>query len=371
VSKGLNEDMAGPNDDRDMPRRAGWFSPYADEAAFVRRLLIVVAIGGLVLLAWTLSSVFLLAFGAVVLAIALRSLADLFVRWARVPRRFSLLAASLVMLGVFAGLGFFFGIQIVGQFEQLARQIPATLDELLDRIGLSTGPLAEAAREQATHGGGLAPGIASSLATAGVSLAAGLTNFLLIVAAGVYLAVAPDAYLGGVRQLFPRTQQDRVTETLGAVGEALRLWLGGAVVSMTIVAMLTGFGLWAVGVPYAFALGITAGLLEFIPYVGPLVAGIVALLAALSASGNTVLWALGVVIVIQQVESYLIQPLVQERAVQLPPALGILAIVGFGLAFGVLGVIFAAPLTVALYVAVKKLYVRETLGQATEVPGEE
>jgi predicted PurR-regulated permease PerM len=370
VSKGLNEDMAGPNDDRDMPRRAGWFSPYADEAAFVRRLLIVVAIGGLVLLAWTISSVFLLAFGAVVLAIALRSLADLFVRWARVPRRFSLLAASLVMLGVFAGLGFFFGIQIVGQFEQLARQIPATLDELLDRIGLSTGPLAEAAREQATHGGGLAPGIASSLATAGVSLAAGLTNFLLIVAAGVYLAVAPDAYLGGVRQLFPRTQQDRVTETLGAVGEALRLWLGGAVVSMTIVAMLTGFGLWAVGVPYAFALGITAGLLEFIPYVGPLVAGVVVLLAALSADGNTVLWALLVILVIQQVESYLIQPLVQERAVQLPPALGILAIVGFGLVFGVLGVIFAAPLTVAAYVAVKKLYVRETLGEPTEVPGE-
>lgn len=348
------------------PTRLPWFAPPADEVAFIRGVFIVVGIVALALLAWTISSVLLLAFGAVVFAIVLRSLADLLVRWTPVPRRFSLLAASLLMLLLFVGIGFFFGLQIVAQFEQLARQIPATVDGIFDRLRLTAGPLADAARQQATGGGDFA----SRIASAGMTVLSGLTNFFLIVAAGVYLAMTPGFYLAGVRKLFPHSQQDRVTETLEAVGEALRLWLRGAVVSMTMVAVLTAFGLWAVGVPYAIALGITAGLAEFIPYVGPLIAGAIALIAALSAGGNTVFWALLVIAAIQQVESYMIQPLVQERAVQLPPALGILAIVAFGLVFGVLGVIFAAPLTVALYVAVKKLYVRETLGEATDLPGE-
>lgn len=351
-------------------RRAPWFAPPKEDVVFIRRVLIVVGIAGLALLAWTISSVFLLAFGAVVFAIVLCALADLFADWTPVPRRFSLLAASLFMLLLFAGIGFFFGMQIVAQFEQLARQIPANIDDLFYRLRTTAGPLAEAAGRQAASGGDIASRIASGIAFAGVTVLSGLASFLLIAAAGVYLATNPGFYLAGVRKLFPHSQQDRVTETLEAVGEALRLWLGGAVVSMTMVAVLTGVGLWAVGVPYAIALGITAGLAEFIPYVGPLLAGAIALAAALGAGGNTVLWALAVIVAIQQIESYLIQPLVQERAVQLPPALGILAIVAFGLVFGVLGVIFAAPLTVALFVAVKKLYVRETLGEATVVPGE-
>jgi predicted PurR-regulated permease PerM len=351
-----------------MPAEPGWFAPREDESAFVRRVLIVVAIGALVLLAWHISSAFMLAFGAVVFAVMLRALAGLLTRHTPIPEKYCLAVAGLSLLVAVAAVMIFFGFRIAAQFEELGRLLPETIDSFFDRLRDAAGPVADAAREQAAGGRG---DFMARIASGGMLVMSGFANLLLILAAGTYLALAPDLYVAGVRKLFPTGQHERVVETMEAAGEALRLWLGGAVVSMTIVAVLTGLGLWAVGVPYPLALGIIAGFAEFVPFVGPLAAGVVALLAALGAGGNTALWALLVIVAIQQVESYVIQPLVQERAVSLPPALGILAVVAFGLVFGILGVIFAAPLTVVAYVAVKKLYVRETLGEHTDVPGED
>ena len=122
--------------------------------------------------------------------------------------------------------------------------------------------------------------------------------------------------------------------------------------------------------PAALALALLAGLAEFVPLVGPIVATISALLIALSVGWETALWTLLLYIVIQQVESNLIIPLVQRRVVELPPAVTLFAVVAFGLLFGLLGVLFATPLAVVVFVAVKKLWVRETLGAPTKMPGE-
>jgi predicted PurR-regulated permease PerM len=107
-----------------------------------------------------------------------------------------------------------------------------------------------------------------------------------------------------------------------------------------------------------------------VPLIGAVAGAVPALLLALAGGVNTTLWTAALFIAIQQVESNTITPWVQRRMVSLPPALLVLAVVAVGLLFGLPDVILAAPLTVVAFVLVKQLYVRETLGQRTEVPGE-
>ncbi|MFC3128985.1 AI-2E family transporter [Coralloluteibacterium stylophorae] len=159
-------------------------------------------------------------------------------------------------------------------------------------------------------------------------------------------------------------------EALADSGRALRLWLGGQAVAMLAVGVLTGLGLWALGVPAALGLAIIATLLDFVPLVGPIAAAVPAILLALTVDPRTGLLTTLLYLVVQQIEGNLLQPLVQQRAVELPPALLLFALIGAGLLFGVLGVLLAAPLTVVIFVLVKRLYVRETLGEDTDVPGE-
>jgi predicted PurR-regulated permease PerM len=147
-------------------------------------------------------------------------------------------------------------------------------------------------------------------------------------------------------------------------------WLLGQLLAMMFVFVLTGLGLRAIGVRAALALALLAGLAEFVPIIGPVVSAIPALLIALAEGWQTALWTLLLYLAIQQVESNLITPLVQHRVVSLPPAVALFALVAFGLLFGSLGVLFATPLAVVIFVGVKKLWVRETLGEPTELPGE-
>ena len=140
---------------------------------------------------------------------------------------------------------------------------------------------------------------------------------------------------------------------------------------MVLVGLLTGIGLAIIGVPSAIGLGLIAGLFEFVPVFGPILAAVPALLMALSEGGTTALWTLLLFIVIQQLEGNVIQPLIQRRAVDLPPVLLLFSILVFGILFGALGVILAAPLAVLAFVFVKELYMRGVLGEETDVPGED
>jgi predicted PurR-regulated permease PerM len=104
--------------------------------------------------------------------------------------------------------------------------------------------------------------------------------------------------------------------------------------------------------------------------IGPIAGAVPAVLLALGMGGGTVLWTILLFVAVQQVESNVIMPIVQKQIVELPPALLLFSVIAVGLLFGVVGVLIAAPLTVVLYVLVKQLYIRETLGEHTEVPGE-
>ena len=117
----------------------------------------------------------------------------------------------------------------------------------------------------------------------------------------------------------------------------LRMWLGAQVVAMLMVGVLIGGGALLIGIPSPFALGLIFGLAEFVPVAGPVVGAIPVLLVAAGQSWEMVLWALGLVVIVQQVESNLIMPLVSGHAVQLPPAVGLFAVVAMGVVFGPLG----------------------------------
>ncbi|MEK8123047.1 AI-2E family transporter [Methylocystis sp. IM4] len=119
------------------------------------------------------------------------------------------------------------------------------------------------------------------------------------------------------------------------------------------------------------ALGVIAGVTEFVPYLGPIVAAIPAVLVAVTLSPTAIAWTIAAYVLIHQTEGHLVTPLIQRQMVYIPPAVILFGIAAISSLFGLAGTIFAAPLTVSLFVLIKKLYVRDSLGEATALPGEE
>ncbi len=140
---------------------------------------------------------------------------------------------------------------------------------------------------------------------------------------------------------------------------------------MAAVGLLVGLGAWALGLPAAIALGLFAALTEIVPVVGPVLGAVPGLLVALGAGAGTFGWAALLYIAVQQVEANLLQPMLQKRMADVPPVLLLLSVVAVGTVLGLGGLVLAAPISVVAFVAVQKLYVRQTLGNEAKVPGEQ
>lgn len=344
--------------------RSGW-SQFKD-ADFVRRVLIVMGIGAFALLLWNLSGVLLLAFGAVLVAVILRACAHVLAQHTPLPQRWSLTVAGLLILFGFLAASIMFGAQMRAQIAGVSERLPAALDAFTHELGLGS------VTEQLPRMLGMGPGggFIGRLAGVGAAFIGGLADFLLVIIAGVFIAADPKVYREGFVKLFPSGQHDRIRSSLDASGEALKLWLGSQLIAMTFVGVVAGLGLWYLGLPSPFALGLLAGLLDFVPFVGPILGALPAVLIASTIDGTTVLWTILLFAVIQQLEGNIVFPLVGKRMVSLPPALALFAIVATGVLFGPLGLVLGFPLAVVAFVLVKKLYVRDTLGEETPVPGE-
>jgi predicted PurR-regulated permease PerM len=335
-------------------------------ADLVKITLIVAGLVVLFLMVWQLSHLLVLTFAAILFALILRSLANQIERFTPVKNPWSLLLAILFIAGVLAGFFWLLGMQIKAQFANLIQQIPQYIQALEERFDLHNLEAVIAERLQGVGGGGML-GTAASF-TAG--LAGALTSFVLILITGIYLAANPRLYFRGFMLLVPKGAARKLRAALENTGRALQLWLLGQLVSMVIVGTIITIGLSIIGLPSALALGFMAGIAEFIPILGPVLASIPAILIAVSEGDTVVFWVIGLYVLVQQLESYVIMPLVQRRAVHLPPVLLILSIVAFGTLFGLPGVLLGAPLTVVAMVMVDHLYVRETLGKDIDVPGE-
>jgi predicted PurR-regulated permease PerM len=333
------------------------------EAVFIRRVLIAIGILAFAAALYVLSDVLLLGFGAVLVAVVLRAIARPISRGTTLGQRLSLLAAGLAVLGVLGGIGYMFGGQIVEQLRTLIEKLPAAADSLAKSVPyLSVAELVK--------GSSVGNLVASALSW-GTTVFGALATLVVVIIAGVYMAVAPETYRSGLVMLFPKRVQPKIAETIDDAGEALRLWLGAQLLAMIIVGVMIGTGLAFIGVPSALGLGFIAAVLEFVPIVGPIVAAVPALLLASTQSWEMVAWTLALFVVVQQIESNIIMPLVSGRAVKLPPAVGLFAVVAIGILFGPLGLLLGYPLAIVVDVVVRRLYVREMLGEEVEIAGED
>jgi predicted PurR-regulated permease PerM len=337
-----------------------------EDGLFIRRTLIVIGLIALALLLWSLRDVLVLVFGAVVVATLFRALAAELQRL-HLGYRLALSLSVLSVLGVIALGIWMFGAQLTSQTQSLGRAVPQALEAIQSRLaGIGLPIDLSQMRPQ---------GIGSSLAAnAGkfvMSLTGALTDILLLLVGGIFVAASPTFYKTGLIKLVPPGKRELTETALQDTGTALQLWLKGQLVAMLLIGVLTWLGLWLIGVPSALALGLIAGLLEFIPFVGPILSAIPAVLLAFTISPDLALWTVLLYVGIQHVEGYAIQPLIQSWAVDVPGAVLLFALLAAGGLFGPMGVIFAAPMTVVVYVLVKRLYVQEALDTATPIPGED
>lgn len=323
---------------------------------FLRRLLITIVIIALALGLWQLKSLLLLVFASMLVAMLLRGVSARIHRYLHLPDSLSVVLASIFILLLILGIFWLFGAQIASQLSDLQNRLPQALGRLEERlniygIGQVSGELGDLLKDGK---------VISRITGATAALLGGFGGIILVLAGGFYLALQPRLYLDGLLLLMPEHSRNAISETVTACGKALRQWLKGKFFSMVLVGIATWLALLLIGLPSAMALGLLAGLGEFVPLVGAFVTAIPALLIALTVSPEMVLWTLIVYIIIQQLEGNIIMPLVQERMVSLPPALTLFSVVAAGMLFGLPGVLLATPLAVVLFVGVK----RKALGKA-------
>jgi predicted PurR-regulated permease PerM len=185
----------------------------------------------------------------------------------------------------------------------------------------------------------------------------------------VFIAADPALYRRGLTLLFPREHRPLADEALVDAGLALRQWVIGLFVVMVFIGVFCGLGLWLVGVPSAVGLGLIAGTLELIPYVGPIISAVPVALVAATSGPDTLLLGLAVMLVVHWVEAAVVSPLAAKKVVSLPPAVSVFGVIAGGMLFGPVGLIFASPLLVVAMVLVKRLWVEEALHTPTHVPG--
>jgi predicted PurR-regulated permease PerM len=337
------------------------------DVRFVRRLLLAILVVGTALLAWELRFVLVLAFGAVLLGVILRGIAERLRGWFGLSEQLALTATLLLIVLLLGGIFYLFGAEVVQQARDVSDALPAALTQLEQlgaRFGLGSGP------------GGWADdlGLQSAISNVGsilLTVGDGTANLVILIFGGIFLAARPKLYRTGLIKLVPEESRGKAASALDHCGGALRLWFKGRVLAMIFVGLLTGVGLWLIGVPAFLALGLLAAVLEFIPFFGPLLAAVPAVLLALLLGPEEALMVAGLLLVIQQAEGNLITPLIQQHAVDLPPALLLFSLLGFGMLFGIVGIVLAEPLTVAVFVLIKQFYVRGALHTDTPIPGED
>jgi predicted PurR-regulated permease PerM len=189
-----------------------------------------------------------------------------------------------------------------------------------------------------------------------------LTGALVIVFLGILFAFAPASHRDSLVILARPSYRPRMRSVMDEMGSVLRFWFVGQLVRIVLMTLCVWAALYLIGLPGPFVLGLQAGLSNFIPYLGPIVAAIPIALVAMPLGVSLLIWAVIVYTVIQSIEGYVIGPLIQRQAVDTPPAWTLVAIVLLGALFGVLGIALAMPLVAVGRVAVIRFYVEDYLG---------
>lgn len=379
---------------------------------YLKRLLLTILVVLVAMLLWRASGIFLLAFVGVLLATFLRTLADFLSRRSPFSASQSLAVVVFLLVILLGGSGWLLVPRIAGQTAQLTNEVPRAFNRLearlirsewgqtllaqipffdlslVDEQAIPPNDQATADEEasvdkepavegqpQASAGGSfsqadLVSSVSSSFFSLFSSVWTAVTNIIFFLFIGIFVAAESGSYRAGIVKLFPPPRRQRVGEIAARIVTTLQLWLLGRFVSMAVITVLTVLGLWLLGIPFALTLGLLAGASGLIPIFGPFLTALPAILLAFVEGPALALYVTLLYVLIQQLESNIIMPIVDKRTVAVPPALTLLAVFVMGALFGFLGLLVATPLVAIMLVIVKMIYLKDELGESVSLPGD-
>jgi predicted PurR-regulated permease PerM len=323
-----------------------------------------VAFASLLLFAWSFAAALFLIFAGVLLGVTLNALTHQLGRVVGWPQPLRLAIVCLVLAGLLAGIIFLGGATIAQQATALSGTIKSQLVNVkgfLDRNGIDTSYFDLTNPSQGQPG--TAPGqpqqhnlpSAGALASGGGAIVSqtwklllgtvnAVGNFFIVIFLGLAFAAQPSIYRNGLLYLAPAKHRSQTTVIIDQISETLERWLIAQMLTMAAVGAVTWLGLAIIGIPGSFILGIQAGLLAFIPTVGAIVAGVIVVLASLGSGWIATVSAFGLFLGVHALESYILTPILQRQALDIPPATLFAFQILLGIVFGIWGISLALPL---------------------------
>src|SRR6201995_440992 len=330
----------------------------------------VVTFAALLLFAWYFAATLFLIFAGMLLGVALNAMTNLLGRVIRLPHALRLTIVCLVLASLLSGVVFLGGSTIAQQAKVLSDTIKSQLVNVkafLEQHGIDASyfDLGNASAASSSSSGSTTPGAAAArnipgadaLASSGSAIisqtlklllgtVSAVGNFFIVLFLGLTFAAQPSVYRSGLLFLTPVRQRPRATIIVDRIGETLERWLIAQILTMAAVFLVTWIGLALIGIQSSFILGIQAGLLAFIPTIGALLAGVIVVLASLASGWVAALSALILFLGVHALESYVLTPIIQRQALDIPPATLFAFQILLGVVFGVWGLALALPLTV-------------------------
>jgi predicted PurR-regulated permease PerM len=306
----------------------------------------ILAVVGVIFLAQPL----LLILAGIVLASMLDGGTRLLGRFLPIARGWRLAIVTLLGIGFIVWTIYFTGTSLAGEAERLRSSVTGQIDRILawaNSTGLTQGV-------DVQQVGGQLMGTLGRLGSAVSTALGAITSLVMILVIGIFIAIEPRLYQRGVAWMLPLDHRDRFYRTAERMGHTMRRLMAGRLLGMAV----EGVGTWALlligGVPMATLLGILTGLLAFLPNIGAIISGVLIVLAGFSVSFEAGLWAIGVYVIVQVVDGYLIVPYVAKKTVDLAPALVLGAQLLFGALFGIMGLALADPIVAMLKTALEE-----------------
>ncbi|GAA4778932.1 AI-2E family transporter [Olivibacter ginsenosidimutans] len=300
-------------------------------------------------------NVLLMVFAGALLAVYFHGLANLLERKIKIGHRWCLLVGVILTLLLIGALFWFLGAKISLQVGELTQDMPKILASVENRLGRTD--IGRKLLHYLTDGSGdKMMGSFQEIFRTSFGVVGDIYIVLFI---GIFFTVNPGLYREGIIKLIPSKGKERARNVLRRLDFTLKGWLKGMLIAMFFIAALSFIGLTIIGVPMSLALAFLAGLLNFIPNFGPLIAMLPAVLIGFTESANTALLIALLYIAIQAIESNIVTPMIQNVMIKIPPALIIISQVLFGTLTGALGIILATPLLIVVIVIVDELYVKQ------------
>jgi predicted PurR-regulated permease PerM len=300
-------------------------------------------------------SVLLLLLAGVLIATFFRGLAGLIQRKTKWKEGVSLAVSIIGSLLLVVLLFWLIGAKVQSQVSELSQTLPKTIENAKSQLSQSQvgKTIVERVSSPSAQKNMQAQAQTFFKSTFGI-----LGDLYVILFIGIFFTVAPQDYKKGLVKLVPVKGRDKADDVMDKVGSSLKKWLKGQLFAMLVVFILTAIGLAIIGVPMWLVLALIAGILNFIPNFGPLIAMVPAVLVGLMAGPSTALWVAILYVLVQVAESNFITPMVQHKMIDIPPALVIIAQLFIAPLTGGWGLVLATPLMVIILVLVQELWVK-------------